>query len=166
MTSVPGGTLTGAPSIVRLIMPSAISRLPSADHYRLALAREIGFEFASEFLDPTHDGCRARVRQHADRLPRHVLGEIEEEVEVFGLALPRQDPLHDLGGPRRALAALRALRARLMRIETGEAHDLIDHVGRVVEHDHAARAEHRALSHDAFVVEERRFGYFARQNRN
>src|SRR6266446_1250353 len=111
MTSVPGGTLTGAPSIVRVIKPSAICRLPSAHHYGLALACEIGFEFASEFLDPTHDGCRARVRQHADRLAGHVLGEIEQQVEVFRFALPGQNALHDLGGPRGALAALRALRA-------------------------------------------------------
>src|SRR5882762_8026110 len=102
MTSVPGGTETGAPSIVRLIMPSAISRLPSADHYRLALACEIGFEFASEFLDPTYDRCGARIREHADRLARHVFREVQEQIEVLGLALPREDPLHDLGRPRRA----------------------------------------------------------------
>src|SRR2546422_7089764 len=155
MTSVPGGTLTGAPSIVRLIKPSAISRLPSADHYRLAFACEIGLEFASEFLDPTHDRSGAGIRENTDRFSRHVFREIQEQVEVLSLALSRQNALHDPGGPGGALAALGALRARLMRIETGEAHDLIDHVGRVVEHDHAARAEHRALCHDAFVVAER-----------
>src|SRR3989449_11435858 len=74
--------------------------------------------------------------------------------------------LHDLGRPRRALAALGALRARLMGVEARQPHDLIDHVGRVIKHDHAARAKHRALLDDALVVEEACFGLFTRQNRH
>src|SRR5258705_1081390 len=166
MTSVPGGTLTGAPSIVSLIMPSAICRLPSADHYRLALACEIGFEFAPKLLDPTYDRSRDGVGEHADRLARLVLGEIEEQVEVFGLALPRQDPLHDLGRPGSAFAALRALRARLVCVEACQAHDLVDHIRRVVEYDHTARAEHGPRGDDALVVEEAGFGLLARQDRH
>src|SRR3954470_12089536 len=117
MTRVPGGTETGTPSIVRLIKPSAISRLPSANHDGLAFACEIGFKLPAEFLDTAHDRRGARIRQHTDRLARHVLGKIEQQIEILGFALSREDPLHDLRGPRGAFATLRALRARLMRIE-------------------------------------------------
>src|SRR3954470_11061091 len=109
MTRVPGGTETGTPSIVRLIKPSAISRLPSANHDGLAFACEIGFKLSAEFLDTADDRRGARIGQHADRLARHVLGQIEEQVEILGLALPREDPLHDSRGPRGALATLGAL---------------------------------------------------------
>src|SRR6266480_6947158 len=122
MTSVPGGTDTGTPSMIRLIMPSAI-RPPSP----VALARQIGLKLAPEFLDAADDGRRARVRQYADRLAGHVLGEIEQEIQIVRLSLPREDPLEDLGRPGCAFAALRALRARLVRVEPGEPHDLIDH---------------------------------------
>src|SRR5256885_16583256 len=104
MTRVPGGTETGTPSIVRLIKPSAISRLPSANHDGLAFACEIGFKLPAEFLDAADDRGGARVRQHADRLARHVLGKIEEQIEILGLALPRGDPPHDFRGPRGARA--------------------------------------------------------------
>src|SRR5262245_30793204 len=106
MTRVPGATETGTPSIVRLTSWSGIDRL--------LLSRQIRLKLPAEFLDAADDGRRARVRQHADRLARHVLGEIEQQVEIFGLALPRQDPLENLGRPRGAFAALRALRARLV----------------------------------------------------
>src|SRR5213079_3070786 len=56
-------------------------------------------------------------------------------------------------GPRGAFTALRALRARLVRVEARQAHDLVNHIRRVIEHDHAARAEHRASLHDPLVVE-------------
>src|SRR5215510_8944372 len=99
MTRVPGGTDTGVPSIVRLMRPSVISCQSSADHDGLLLARQIGFEFAPELLYATHDWCGTRIRQHTDRFPGHVLGQIEQEVEIFCFPLPRQDPLHDLRGP-------------------------------------------------------------------
>src|SRR2546427_8850814 len=41
----------------------------------------------------------------------------------------------DLGGPRRAFAALRTLGTGLVCVEARQAHDLVDHVRRVVEHD-------------------------------
>src|SRR2546430_9887263 len=54
---------------------------------------------------------------------------------------PCENAFQDLGGPRRAFAALRTLGTGLVRVEARQAHDLVDHVRRVVEHDHAARAE-------------------------
>ena len=53
-----------------------------------------------------------------------------------------------------------------MRIELRESHDLIDHVGRIVEHDHATGAEHRAFSDDALVIEQAVLGLFASEDRH
>src|SRR3989441_10377673 len=166
MTSVPGGTLTGAPSIVRLIKPSAISRQPSANQYGCAFAGQVRLELSAELLDAAHDRRRARIGPRADRFARHVLREIASQIEVFRLPLPRQDALEDLRCPRGAFPALRALRARLVRIELRQAHDLVDHVGGVVEYDHSARAEHRPSLDHAFVVEQTGFGFLTRQDRN
>src|ERR1044071_2349881 len=91
MTSVPGGTLTGAPSMVRLTRPSVISRLSSANQYGCAFACEIRLELPADLLDAAHNRSRTRVRQHADRLSGHVFGEIEQQIEIFGLPLPRQN---------------------------------------------------------------------------
>src|SRR3989454_4583938 len=77
--------------------------------------------------DPGNDGCGARVAQHANRLPGHVVRQVEQQVEVRHLPLPREDPLEDLGGPRGALAALGTLRARLVRVEAGQAHRSEEH---------------------------------------
>src|SRR5437879_4518016 len=127
MTSVPFGTLTGTPSIVRFTSSSSIT-LPSSPvplrrschHHRLAPPREVILELASELLDPGDDGRGARVRQHADRLAGHVLREVEQQIQVGRLALSGEDALEDLGGPRRALAALGALRARLVGVKAGQ----------------------------------------------
>src|SRR5205823_3071739 len=90
------------------------------------------------------------------------VGEVEQQIQVGRLPLPRQDPLENLRGPRGAFATLRALGARVVRVEPGESHDLVDHVGRIVEHDHAAGPEHRAFLDYALVVEETALGLLAR----
>src|SRR2546425_10730673 len=69
-------------------------------------------------------------------------------------------------GPRGAFATLRALGARLVRVEPGESHDLVDHVGRIVDHDHATGPEHRAFLDYALVVEETALGLLAVQDRH
>src|SRR5437879_1083844 len=98
------------------------------------------------------------IDPRSDRLARHVLREVEQQVQVGRLALPRQNALEDLGGPGGAFTALRALGARLVGVEAGQPHDLVHHVRRVVEHDDAARAEHRPPLDDAFVVEQAALG--------
>src|SRR3989442_10585812 len=114
MSNVPGGTLTGTPSMVRFTTPSAISAPPSRDHYGLPLARDVVLEFAAKLLDAGDDGRGAGVGEHADRLPGHVVREVEQEIEIGRLPLAREDPLEDLGGPGGALATLGALGARLV----------------------------------------------------
>src|SRR5256885_9435978 len=88
MSSVPGGTLTGTPSMVRFTTPSAISAPPSRDHYGLPLARDVVLEFAAKLLDAGDDGRGAGVGEHADRLPGHVVREVEQEIEIGRLPRP------------------------------------------------------------------------------
>src|SRR5262249_52427012 len=89
----------------------------------------------------------------------------EQQIEVAHLALAREDALQDFRRPGGAFAALRALRARLVRVEARQPHRLVDHVRRVVEYDYAARAQHRALLDASFVVEQRALGLLAVQHR-
>src|SRR5206468_12807884 len=105
MRSVPAGTVTGAPSMVRFTSCSGITLPPSP----VPRPVEICLKFSSELLDPAHDRSRARVGQHADSLARHVLRQVEQQVEILGLSLPRQNALHDLGRPRGAFPTLGAL---------------------------------------------------------
>ena len=53
-----------------------------------------------------------------------------------------------------------------MCIEARQPHDLVDHVGGVVEHDHAARAEQRPFRDAAFVVEQAALRLLAVQDRD
>src|SRR6266702_3322429 len=159
MTSVPLGTLIGRSSIVRVTRSSAItlpaSRSPHPGcscHQRPAPAGDVVLELIPELLDPRDHRCRARVREHADRLAGHVLRQIEQQVEVLRLALARENALEDLRGPGGALATLRTLGARLVRVEARQPHDLVDHVRRVVEYDDAARAQQGALLGSGGVI--------------
>src|SRR5439155_4956455 len=79
------------------------------------------------------------------------------------LPLTGEDALEDLRGPGGAFAALRALGAGFVRVETRQPHDLIDHIGRIVEHDYPTGAEHRALLDDTFVIQQAALGLFAVQ---
>src|SRR5439155_7940257 len=132
MTSVPFGTLSGTSSMVRLMSSSGItspSPFPASGHHDGLLAsRDVILELVAELLDPRHDGRGAGVAQHANRLPGHVVRQVEQQIEVGHLPLPHEDPLEDLGGPRRSLAALRALRARPVRVEAAYPPDLVFHV--------------------------------------
>ena len=63
------------------------------------------------------------------------------------------DAPQDAGGPCGALAAGRALPARLVGVEVGHAAHLLDDVGRVVHYDHRRAAEHGPGGLDALVAE-------------
>src|SRR6187397_3130011 len=114
MMVVPLGTLTGAPSMVTFTSSSVI-RLHRR-HCRLARALNVGLELVTELLNSAHDRGGAGVAQHADGFASHVVGEIEQQLEVFLLPLPRQDSLQDPHRPGRTLAALSALGAGFVGI--------------------------------------------------
>src|SRR5215207_1249243 len=172
---VPSGTRTARPSIVRLMsfgaggadcgaaaVVSAMTTLVGRHErggrgaaHRTALAGDVRLELVTEFRDPGHDGRGAGVAEHADRLARHLLGDLEQGVEITHRSLPCLDAFEDLGRPRRAFAALRALRAALVGVEAREARDLTHHALRVVEADHSPRPEHGAAGDEALVVHQR-----------
>src|SRR5678815_5631567 len=88
-------------------------------------------EIFAELLEPRDNRRGARVAQHADRLARHVLGNLEQRVEVFRRSLAFHDPLEDLRRPRGAFTTLRALRAALVSEEASGAGDLLHEVLRL-----------------------------------
>src|SRR5438046_10481810 len=90
-------------------------------------------EVPTELVDPRHDRRRARIAEYADRLPRHVVGDAEQRIEILRAALARGDALENLGGPRRTFAALGALRTALVREEPRRARDELDQVLGVVD---------------------------------
>src|SRR4051794_22447846 len=93
------------------------------------------FEISSEFLDARGHRSRARIAEYANGLARHVVADLEERVEIFRSSVAGNDPLEDLSAPGRALAALRALRAALMREEPRGARDELHQILRVVHDD-------------------------------
>src|SRR6266545_620979 len=143
MMGVPLRTDTGTPSMVRLTRSALIPHPCSGSSEEEVARRELPFpprssllatsshgfqrmrrgpaqtriELRPELLDPAHDRRGAAVAQHADGLPGHLVGEVEQEIEILGLSLAAEDPLQDPRGPRGALAALGALGAALVGVE-------------------------------------------------
>src|SRR5207245_64398 len=64
----------------------------SRHHHRLAPPRQVFLELTPELLDPRDDRRGARIAEYADRLAGHVLGEVEQELEVRRLPLSRAGP--------------------------------------------------------------------------
>src|SRR2546423_7224793 len=96
---VPSATVTGRPSMVRFtIFCSAMLRHRRRYRVETAALNE-GLEFAAELLDAGDDRDRTRIAQHADGLPRHLLGDVEQGVEVFYGSFAVPDTLEDLGRP-------------------------------------------------------------------
>src|SRR6202035_4049250 len=89
-----------------------------------------------------------------------------KRVEILDCSLAVSNALEDLGSPGGSLAALRALAAALVREEAGEARDHGHHRLRVVNHDHAAGAEHRPTCYESLVIHERCFGFLHVLDRN
>src|SRR5581483_9052129 len=106
MMVVPRGTVTVAPSMVRVTRSWVMAGPLRPGQRGPPGPREVGLELAAELLDPAHHRRGAGVAQHADGLAGHVLREVEEEVEIAGLALAAEDPLQRPHGPGGALPAL------------------------------------------------------------
>src|SRR5262245_60724998 len=117
---VPAGTDTGRPSIVRLTI---WVMLRHSRHEEMRLLLDQRFELTRELLQPRHDRRRARVAEYADGLPCHVVGDLEQRVQVLRGAFAGGDALEDLGRPGGPFATLRALRAALMGEEARRAGD-------------------------------------------
>src|SRR2546423_14564203 len=109
-------------------------------------------ELIAELLDSGDDGYRARIAQHANGFPRHLLGDVEQCVEIFHRPFPVADSFEDLGRPRSSFAALSALRAALVSEEASNSRDHRHHRLRIIDHDDPTGAEHRTLFYKSLVV--------------
>src|SRR3954467_6678329 len=78
---------------------------------------DIRLELVAELLDPAHDRRGAGIAQNADGLAGHVVGQIQQELEMLLLSLPRQNPLENPDRPGGAFPALGALGAGLVGVE-------------------------------------------------
>mmetsp|Transcript_29325 Transcript_29325/g.50220 ORF Transcript_29325/g.50220 Transcript_29325/m.50220 type:complete len:387 (+) Transcript_29325:480-1640(+) len=94
-----------------------------------------------EGADESLHGPRGRVAQGADRVAFDLIGELLEHVDLLELGVARDEAVHDVGHPRGALAARRALAARLVLVELGQTRDRGDNVRRFVEDGDGRGAE-------------------------
>ena len=113
------------------------------------------FELAAEVVDVAADGHRAGVTEHAEAVALDPVADLEQQVDLLeraeaGLLLAQQ-----LGNPACALAARRALAARLVHVELGGPKREAHHAGAVVDDDHGAGAGHRAGGDDGLKGETR-----------
>src|SRR6478735_4978959 len=135
------------PLVVDRFEAAAVQRAPGADPV-LELVAVLGD-------DP--DGRVARGIAHAaDRRAVVGLRDREEPVDVLELAFACDDAIDDPVHPAHALAARRALAARLVVIEANQHLQEADRAGPFGDDDHAARAEARSCRGDAGVVERER----------
>ena len=79
-----------------------------------------------------------------DEAGREVVAEPEQQVEVLGAAVAVRHPVEHLLDPARALTARRALAARLVGEELGDAPRDQQRVDGLVEHHDRPGAEHRS----------------------
>src|SRR5262245_50118660 len=81
------------------------------------LLGDMPLEFRLEFLDDALGGHRRGDRPDADRAPDHLVADLEDDAEIRGGPASRLEAAEDLVQPPRALAAWRALSARLVVVE-------------------------------------------------
>ena len=123
--------------------------------YSAASAMGDAAKIVREMIDRAHHRIRGEAPERAKRSELHRVAEVGDQLEL----LLRLDVLGDLverlDAARRTDAAGRALAAALNGAEFhGEAR-LLQHVGRVVEHDDAGMADQPVLGGEGFVVEGR-----------
>src|SRR5580700_421654 len=93
-----------------------------------------------------------RVAERAEIQTRDRAGDPCQHFVIARHAAMVHEPFEDALQPARALATRGTLSARLVREETYEVIRGVDEVGRVVEDDERARAEHRTGLRHAFVI--------------
>src|SRR5437763_16322370 len=153
---------TALPSTVMVIVSGSASDFWSVPSAKGAAAfLDVDQELVAKHLDGRGDRRWDRRPQHADRrllgrpgeFGSEVVAHVEQQVEVALPAPAQLDTAHDLVQPATALAAGRALAARLAVEEPGDAPRSPDHAGGVVHDDHRPRAEHRARLADLLLAQ-------------
>src|SRR6476469_345356 len=84
------------------------------------------------------------VTEGADGVAFHLLGDVEELVDVADLGVTVTKPLHHPPHPAGAFAARRALAAALVLVEIADAADRADDIGRLVHDDDGCGTKPRA----------------------
>ena len=111
-------------------------------------------ELVPEQVQRRQNRRRGGVTERAQRLADDVAGDAVQQVDVFRSAFSTLDALQQFIEPVAALAARRALPARLVAVEVQQVHRQPHHADTVVHHDEPGRAEERPCFLD--VVEARR----------
>src|SRR5271155_3564138 len=161
ISSSPFLAVTLRPSRVKVLVPSSWASGASAsvglETFAVSVKGTPPFlhvhqELVAEHADARRDRRRDRRPEHADggllRGPGHargdVVAQVHEEVQIFLAPVAVLNSVHDALQPARALAAGRALAARLAGEELGDAPRGADHARGRVHDDDRARAEHGA----------------------
>src|SRR5262249_35616179 len=108
---------------------------------RAAAEVEVRLVLAAELVDVAEDRDRIGVAERAQALAHDSIAHREQEVEVGLRPAPVLDLLEDLRHPFRADAARRALAARLVLVELGDANAELHHAAAVVDDDHTGGAD-------------------------
>ena len=105
---------------------------------------DVRLELVAELVDVARDRDRVRVSERAEALAEDAVADVEQQVEIGLVAAAVLDLLEDLREPAGADAARRALAARLVLVELGDADPELHHAAAVVDRDHRRRADRRA----------------------
>src|SRR5215467_6607662 len=151
MTVSPLCACTGTPSTTMLTRSSAMSVSVCARSGRLR-PLAVGHEAPSAVIDHVlelvtvvleealHRPGRG-VAEGADGVPLDVVRDIEQQSQLLAARLPGEHALEHAVHPAGALAAGRALPARLRHVEARDALERPHHAGGLVHHDRGSGAE-------------------------
>src|ERR1700704_3166397 len=117
---------------------------PPVGRERAPAFLDVSFVLVPEMLERSQNGRDRGVAEGAERFAGDVGRDAREQVEIAHLSFAALDALQDLVQPVGALAAGRALAARLVAKKMQQVLSEPDHAGRVVEHHDGSRAEERA----------------------
>src|SRR5215207_5759270 len=125
MSSMPLGATTGRSSIVRLTVsdvgevtprpPRSVSRSPRVE--RACPAVDVLLVLGAELFDRRDHGAGRKVAEGAQDLAADLARQRQQQIQVAGHAAAGLDARQNLEQPRCALAARRALPARLVAEE-------------------------------------------------
>src|SRR5579872_763232 len=146
-SSVPAGTSTFTPSIVTVaIFFSGILLL--ASRVRLDVFAEVTLEAFHDRAEERFDRIAERTQVESGDLVR----DVDQHFDVAGHAFAFQDALEHQLEPVAAFTARRALPTRFMREETHQCQRSFYEIGRIVEDDDGARAQHRSVFGHVLVI--------------
>src|ERR1035441_3460519 len=97
-----------------------------------------GFEFAAVLCDEGfHRPCGGFAKR-ANCFTVDVIGDVPQQIHVFGTTVALLDAVEHLLHPQRAFAAGRALAARLVRVKLRDIKRALNDIDRVIKHNDAA----------------------------